>query len=326
MASIAYGTAGPWKKDYYDLANKMISAQAGYVGPYSPENYAGANRVINQALGETGGAPVSTSVGTGGGDASGGGGGYDPVAAKAAADAARAGQLRGEVTNIANTIKGLFDQRYGQVDASGRDQTGKLQTRLADETGDVTRQVDSNVGQAGGAFAARGTRDSSDYGNTVDDIKEGGQKQIKDLGQEFQDNVAKIAQWVSSQKAGFDAQKGGLDSVLSHLAEETSPDNLMSIRNTLEGRLADVRGQAADNNTTAQNMSALESIAPSSTRAQSLKTTLASIIGGNTDSQTKSAIAGSLIANSGLAQSEQDKLLSAFNADLGTNDKKQQQA
>lgn len=245
--------------------------------------------------------------------------------AKAAADAARAGQLRGEITNIANSIKDLFNQRYGQVDQSAAEQTGKLNDRFGTESGDIVQQVEGENQKLGAAHAAGGSFDSSYRGNNVDTVTHAGENQVRDLGTELQDNIAKIASWISSQKAGFDANKGGIDSILGHLGEETNPDNLSTIRGTLDQRIADLRAGAADNNTQAQNAGALNAIAPTSTRAQQLKTTLSQIVAGNADSSQKATIGARLINSAGLSPDEQKALLTSFQSDLASGDQKQEQ-
>jgi hypothetical protein len=78
--------------------------------------------------------------------------------------------------------------------------------------------------------------------------------------QELQDNIAKIASWVSSQKAGFDAQKSGYDAIAAHLAEETDPDVLADLRNTLDSKIAELKVVVnADYNTAGQNAQSLNS-------------------------------------------------------------------
>lgn len=245
--------------------------------------------------------------------------------AKAAADAAKAAALRGQITNIANSIKDIFNSRYGQVDASAGEQTGKLNQRFADESGDITRQVEGENQKLGAAHASGGSFDSSYRGNNVDTVTHAGEAQVRDLGTELQDNIAKIAAWITSQKAGFDAQKGGIDSILSHLGEETNPDNLSQIRAGLDQRIADLRAGAADNNTQAQNAQALNAIAPTSTRAQQLKTTLSQIVAGNADSSQKATIGARLIQSAGLSPEEQKQLAQEFQGQLADADKQRTQ-
>lgn len=247
------------------------------------------------------------------------------AAAKAAQDAAQAQALRGQVTGLVNSIKDIFNSRYGQVDQSGGEQAGKLNDRFNTEAGTITQGVTDQNNTAGATFAGRGTRDSSDYGNTVDTITKGGESQVNDLGQELQDNLAKIAAWVTQQKTGFDAQKGGLDAVLSHLAEQTDPNALATIRNSLDSQEASLKAGGSDNNTEAQNVGALESIAPSSARGVQLQTTLASIVKGSADPGQKAAVGAKLIQSAGLTPAEQQKLQAAFQSDLASSDPAKQQ-
>ena len=248
----------------------------------------------------------------------------DPAAAAAAAraaeDARKAGLLRGEVTSLVNSIKDIFNSRYGQVDASAGEQSGKLNERFATESGDVTRQVEGENQKIGAAHAASGTFDSSYRGNNVDTVTRAGESQIRDLGTELQDNIARIAAWVTQQKAGFDANKGGMDQILGRLAETTDLGELAQLRNQLESRITELRAGAADNNTMAQNSQALEGIAPSSSRAVQLKTTLSQILAGNADRGQKAAIGEKLISSAGLSPEDQQALLQGFRGSLSAQE------
>jgi hypothetical protein len=243
------------------------------------------------------------------------------AAAQAAADAARAASLRSQVSDLVNNIKGIFNQRYGMVDASAGDQTGKLNDRFATESGDLTKQIEGENQKVGAAHAASGTFDSSYRGNNQDTVTQAGQGQIRDLGQELQDNIAKIASWVAGQKSGFDAQKSGYDAIAAHLAEETDPNRLADLRATLDSKIADLKAGGADYNTTAQNATALNSVVSTSPRVVQLKTTLSQIVAGNADPAQKAAIGHSLITNAGLSPDEQQQLLQGFTSDLSATPK-----
>lgn len=255
------------------------------------------------------------------------GGGVDSVAAaaaaQAAADAAKVADLRGEITSIANNIKDIFNSRYGQVDAAVTDQTNKLNDRFATESQDVTTQVGQENEKLGAAHAASGSYDSSYRGNNVDTVTKAGEAQIRDLGTELQDNLASIGGWGAQTKKGFDAEKSGINNILSRLAESTDVNELAQVRNTLESRITELQGGAADNYTTKQNLNALEQIAPSSVRAQQLKTTLSNIVAGTAEAGQKLAIAKRLVQSAQLTPEEQQALLNGVQSDL---DKQQQQA
>lgn len=244
----------------------------------------------------------------------------DPAAAAAAAaEAARQAKvrsLRGDVTNLANSIKDIFNSRYGLVDAAAGEQTGKLNSRFATESGDITKQVEGENQKLGAAHASTGSYDSSYRGNNVDTVTHAGEAQIRDLGTELEDNISKIAAWVATQKGQFDAQKSGMDSIVARLGETDDVGELSSLRSQLDARIAELRGGQAEYNTNGQNRAALQSIAPSSQRAQQLKTTLSQIVAGNADPKMKTAIAGQLIQSAGLSPEEQQALLSGVTADI----------
>ena len=273
---------------------------------YNPQGGGGATLDAQTTRGLVNTAPVLTA---------------EQIAAQqvAAAEAARQTKLRslrGDVTNLANSIKDIFNSRYGLVDSSAQEQTGKLNSRFATESGDITKQVEGENQKLGAAHAAGGSFDSSYRGNNVDTVTHAGEAQIRDLGTELQDNIAKIAAWVSTQKGGFDAQKSGMDSIVGRLGESDDVGELSSLRSQLDARIAELRGGQAEYNTNAQNKKSLEGIAPSSQRVQQLKTTLSQVVAGNADPNMKSAIAGQLIKSAGLSPEDEQTLLSGVTSEI----------
>lgn len=244
------------------------------------------------------------------------------AAAAEAQRAAEAARLRGQVTDLINAIRGTYDQRYGKIDASAGEQIGKLNERYANESGDVTRQVGAENEKIGAAHASSGTFDSSYRGNNVDTVTNAGKAQIRDLGTELADNTGKVGAWVASSKGGINAQKSGLDKIVSRLAETTDVGELTSLRAELDGRISQLQGEEADYNSAAQNAAALESVAPTTSRAVQLKTTLSQIISGNAPASQKAAIGQQLITSAGLDPEEAQALLNGFQTSL--EDQKQQ--
>lgn len=242
----------------------------------------------------------------------------------AAENAAKAAALRGEITGLVNSVKDIFNARYGQVDASVRDQTGRLNDRFGKESKDITGQVETENNKLGVAHAAGGSFDSSYRGNNVDTVTKAGKGQIEDLGTELKEDIGAIGGWATKTKAGYDAEKGAMDTLLSRIAESTDPSELTSVRNSLDAKIAQLKGQAADNNILGQNVAALNAIAPTNLRAQKLKTTLSQIVAGNADAAQKSAIANTLINNAQLSPEDEEQLLTAFQSDLSTAEKQQQ--
>ena len=100
---------------------------------------------------------------------------------------------------------------------------------------------------------------------------------------------------------------------------------MSTIRGQLDQRIADLRSGSADNNTSAQNAGALSAIAPTSVRAQQLKTTLSQIVAGNADSTQKSTIGARLINSAGLTPQEQKDLLTSFQSEIATAEQQKDQ-
>lgn len=251
----------------------------------------------------------------------------DPAAQAAAAEAARqaaiAQELRGSVTNLVNSVKSLFDARYGMVDAAAGEQATNLNTRYAGEVKNIGDQVNTENQKIGAAHSAAGTYDSSYRGNNVDTVTKAGNAQIGELGTELKDNLSKVGGWAAQQKAGFNSEKGSMDLILSRLAETTDVNELTSLRNSIESKLQELNAGQAEYATNKQNLATLETVAPSSARAQQLKTTLSQILTGNASAQQKSAIANTIVTNAGLTEEEQQALLNGFSNSLSQEEKKQ---
>lgn len=250
----------------------------------------------------------------------------DPAAVAAAAEVARVAAARGDVSNRIQQIKDIYNSRYGKVDKLAGEQTTKLNDRFGNESKDLLGQIDTQNQGIGAAHAAGGTYDSSYRANNQDTVTHEGQSQIRDLGQELQDNVAKVGQWLSKSKAGLNAGKSQYDSVLASLADETNPDTLLSLRNQLDAQIAKLQASEADYNTNGQNAQALEAVAPSSKRVVQLKTNLQSILAGSSSPSMKLAIGNALIQNSDLTPEEQQRLLLSFQGDVGQTQQDQQVA
>lgn len=247
-------------------------------------------------------------------------------AAEEAARRAKAAELRGDITGLVNRIKDIFSQRYDNLDRAAKEQTDNLQSRFANETQDLSQQIGQETALTGANAASRGTFDSSYRGNVQDTITEEGAAQARDMSLELKEALAKIGQYILEEKSGYKAQTDSMDTLVSRLAESTNLDELTSTRNTFDSKIAELRAGNAKNATQSQSLSALQKIAPSNARAVQLKTTLAKIVKGSAPSSQKAAVGRALISNAGLDPEDQQRLLLAFQADLGSTPEQEKQA
>lgn len=245
-------------------------------------------------------------------------GGIDPLATQRAADAAKAAQLRGNITNLIQQVKDVFNSRYGSVDAAAADASGRRNEQYNTESGDIASQAADAQQGVGAAAASAGTYDSSYRANNQDTVARESASQIRDLGTELQSDLGKIGGLAANQKGGFDASKGALDIIASRLAESTDPAELTTLRSQLEQRIQELQAGGSEYNTQQQNLTSLNSIVPTNPRAVQLKTTLGKIIASASDQNLKASLGTRVIQGSGLPPEEQQKLMQAFQGDLGT--------
>lgn len=241
-------------------------------------------------------------------------------AAAAAANARKVTGLRGDVTNLVNSIRSYFDTRYGLIDNKAAETIGKLDERFATESGDILTQAGEENTAIGSAFGARGTYDSSYRGNSQDTVTQGANRQIRDLGTGLAEDKAAVGGEVDTQKATINATKLGLDEINRRIAEINDPNELQAIKDDLDARLRDTQVGNKQYNTDAQNLGVIASLVPTNPRAQTLKTTLSKVIASSSLSgPMKMAMGARVIQSSGLPQDEQDKLTQALQQDISTN-------
>jgi hypothetical protein len=243
---------------------------------------------------------------------------------QAALDAAKAAGLRTDITNLVNSIKNAFNDRYGAVKGAASEQSEALNSRFADESGQLTKQIGGETEAIGAASAAGGTFDSSYRGNNQDTVTQAGAQQIKGLGQDLESDMARVGEYVNKERSAGEAEKAGYESAVTRLAQSTDLNELTTFKNQVEGRIREL--QATSPQTKQQAISAIQEIAPSNPRAQKLQTTLSQVVASAADSGTKRTIGERLIMSAGLSPDETKQALEALAAELGGAEDKEQQA
>ncbi len=268
----------------------------------------------------SGGEALGPSTGTASASVGGAGGGAGVN--QAALDAAKANALRGDITTLVNRIKDAFNARYGSVEAAAQEQTTGLNEKFGTESAQLLKQIGQESDAAGSASAAAGTFDSSYRGNTQDTIRSAGQGQVDQLGQGLKEDLAKVGEYVGSEKAKGDAEVAGYDSAVSRLAQSTDLNELTTFKNQVDSRIAELRATAPQ--TKAQALSTIAQIAPSNPRAQQLQTTLSDLMDSGVDKSTKATLAERLVMAAGLSGEEQRQILDLVQSQLAGADEQEQ--
>lgn len=316
FGSLSGGSVAPSQAS---AASSGIAIPSGYNSPGITDTSTGAG--IGVGISGTGGYTPTYGGGTTivEGDST----SLNPSAQAQAAASARAAQLRGATTSLIQQIKDLFNTRYGQVDAAARDAAKLREDQYAKDSADLVGQANDLNNQVGASAAASGTYDSSYRANNQDTISKDASNQIEALGTALTSDKATIGNEAQRQKDSFTANKASLDSIAAQIAASTDVNELTSLKATLEKKLQDLSAGGADYNTQEQNLASLKSIVPTNAQGVQLKTTLARVATSNLDPAMKMAMGQKVVMNSGLSPDEQQKLLQAFQGDVGSTDKTQ---
>lgn len=251
----------------------------------------------------------------------GGGGGYtapyvDPAVAERQKRIAQANALKGGITGIINNIKGVYDAIYGDVDAVGKEKAGQVDQRFNQETKSLTDQFSQQFPAIGNAYASRGTYDSSYRINAEEGAKTGFNNQLEGVGQDRSNALAEVGRYVAGQQADVNAQKGGLDAIISQIQSSENPDELQALQNTLDERKRTLEASRAGLRSKDSYLGEVNRIAPTGDRLAGLTANLTNVINSQVPTPLKRAIGRQLIANSGLPPAQAAQATATLDAQL----------
>lgn len=237
---------------------------------------------------------------------------YDRLAreeeARKAAEEAQKGQLRGSISGLIDQALGVYDTLYGNARTAAQSQRGLLEQRYNKETGSLTDQFNAELPKIGRSFAGRGAYDSS---YRIEGEAEAGkqfQNQLTDLETQKQADQAKIGQALMEQEAQFGTGKSLLDLTRSQLPQVSDLNELMSVQNEINRKIAELRGSAAGLQSQEAYTQKFGEIAPTGDRMAQLSATLSNIVNGQAPTALKRAVAQQVIGSAGLPEEEKQQL------------------
>lgn len=249
--------------------------------------------------------------------------GYDPAAAKAAADeAARVAKVKGAktaITGLVGSLQGVYDALYGDVSNAATEKTRLLDQKYGTDVNSLTDSFNAQFPQIGNAYGARGTYDSSYRIDAEEGAKKGFNNSIEQLGQGRRQDLAGVGQYISQQNADIGAQKGGLDAVLSHIGESDNADELIGLRNTLDEKLRTLQASRAGLQGQNTYLNTLNSTVGGD-RISSLQTGLTNVINAQIPLPLKQAIGSQIINQSGLPAAQVQQALASFGQQLAATE------
>lgn len=240
----------------------------------------------------------------------------DPAAAQAAADLAKANQLRGSITTLINNIRDVYDNIYGDVALVGQDKARAVTDRFGKETGYLTDQFNTEFPTIGNAYAARGAGSSSyrqraeegaikNYDNLVDNLATG-----------RDEDLSKVGEFVATNQATINADLAKLDNVVDRIAASTDPTELESLKAEYQNLKQDLIASRSGYQSQAAFQGQADALVSTGDRTAALQQSLNNIISGAAPSPLKQRVGMTLISQSGLSPADQELLTNDFLAQV----------
>jgi hypothetical protein len=239
-------------------------------------------------------------------DGGGGGGGGAPAAPDP--KIAQLAQAKSGVNGIVNSIFNVYNALYSDVGGAAADKANQVNQKYDTENKTLTDQFNSNFGQIGQGFAARGAYDSSYRINAEDQAQNAFGNAMAQQGNAKQSDLAGVGQFLAQSRGQIDAGKGSLGLVEQQIANATDVNEVVNLQNTLNAKLAELQGQQSGAQTQNYYLGQLNQQVPSTSALPQLQQSLANVMSSKVPPQVKRSIAEQLIAGATLSQPEKDQL------------------
>lgn len=234
-----------------------------------------------------------------------------------AEEEARRVALKGGINKLITDTIGIYDGLFGNVAAAATSQKQLLDQRFNKETGSLTDQFNQELPKIGRSWAGRGGYDSSYRMRGEDAATKGFAGQMEDIGTQYKADAARIGQFQTEEEAKMTAEKDKLLRSRAYVDETTSLEDLTSMRNELDNRIAELeasKGSLMSQNAYAQKAQAL---APAADRLSGLTNQLSTLINGQAPGPLKRQVAMEIIGSAGLSKEEEDLLTQQVTAAIG---------
>jgi hypothetical protein len=245
-------------------------------------------------------------------------GGYASAAEQQAAQLkaerlAKANAMKSGLTNIVKSITGVYDALYGDIGVAAADKNKQVLGVYNQDVGALTDQFAGEFPAIGNAYSARNVYDSSYRIDKENLAKTGFQNTLNTRGQARDQDLAQVGQFVATQRADINAQKGLQNTLLKQISESDNPDELTQIQNQLTAKLAELRASRSGLKSQASYLDTLNKTVPAGSRLAGLRTSLTNVVKSQVPTALKRSIAENLINNAGLSPEEARAALGEFN-------------
>jgi len=240
------------------------------------------------------------------------------AAAERAQKIAQANAIKGSITGVINNVKGVYDAIYGDLNVVGADKTRSVNQKYNNENTALVDQYNTDFPQIGNAYASRGTYDSGYRIEREDGANKQYNNMLTNLGTARGEDLAKVGEWLGTQRAQVGADSSTLDSLQSLINQSEDPDQLAQYQQQINQRLNDLTASRAGMKSQSSYMQQANQLVDSTDQSAGIRGTISAIVSGAAPAPLKRSTATRLIQSSGLPPEIQNQLLGELDDQLNT--------
>lgn len=234
-------------------------------------------------------------------------------------------RAKGDISALIQSIGNLYDTIYGKQSATAQEQLANLEESYGKGTKALAETFAAEMPRLQASYNARGTGDSTEAMTAAYQAGKGYESQLESRAQELAGAKTKLGEFLTTSRAGMEAQKGAYQRALQDLQASTDINELTSFKNSLDQRIAELEAQASGTMTEAGYREALSQAIPRQPDTAQLQANLTTLIQGQAAPMVKKSVGLRMIDLSGLPETTKRQLSADFTASVDAEQEQLQQ-
>lgn len=242
----------------------------------------------------------------------GGTGGSGAAAAPVDPDIAVRGQLRSELAAKGGEIDTIYDSLFGDLDTLVKSRDSELTTQYGGQREKTAKQLTEALPAIDQSYAALGSYDSTQRGDSRGKAKDASDEALKTIGQNESSDKAKLGQYRTEQSAKFAADKESAKRNVARAGETEDVGALRQMRNDVETNISTAGVTKATLGTDGAAKKSLDSLTENAGRYEAAVGALDSILKSSMASDVKAAAVQAVTDSAGLTDEEKKKVQETY--------------
>lgn len=238
----------------------------------------------------------------------GGGGGLSAAQIAEAQSAAKVNKLRGDIHGKGNSLLSIYDQMFGNLDNLLKERADQTEGDYGKQFKQAADQYAQSIPEIQNSYASVGASNSTDTADAKDKAKVGFDNTNATIGKNKQDDLTKVAQYGTQQKAKIQSSKDAAARNIGKADQVTDEQALTDLGNTLDTSTDTAKADLATLGTDSGARGQLASLTGDNGRFQQATNALDSIIKSSMGGAVKQAAVQSIVDNAGLTDDQKKQV------------------